>query len=89
MNNIKLGDTVKDTITGFTGVVVCDSKWLHGCRRLSVQPRELKDGKPIDIQSFDEPQLELVEAPAEPSTGDTGGGRGRSRAGRRRRGGDA
>lgn len=30
---IQLGDKVKDTITGFTGVAVCISKWLNGCVR--------------------------------------------------------
>lgn len=72
---IELGDVVVDTITGFTGVVIGDTKWLHGCRRLSVQPRELKDGKPIDFITIDEPQLRLVEAEVATGTSDTGGPR--------------
>ena len=72
---INLGDVVKDTITGFTGVVVCRSKWLYGCERLTLQPMTLKDGTPIDRQTFDEPQLELVsEAKVLPS-GNSGGPR--------------
>jgi hypothetical protein len=31
MKPIKLGDTARDTISGCTGVVVADTKWLHGC----------------------------------------------------------
>jgi hypothetical protein len=57
----KVGDTVHDTITGFEGVVVCRSEWLNGCVRLTVQPRKLHEGKPIDSQTFDVEQLEPVE----------------------------
>jgi hypothetical protein len=32
--------------------------------RLSLQPKELKDGKPIDSHVFDVEQLELVERAA-------------------------
>lgn len=67
---IDLGDVARDKITGFTGVVVCRSKWLHGCERLVLQPRELKDGKPIESAAFDEPQLELVERAALEGTQD-------------------
>lgn len=57
----KLGDKVRDTITGLTGIVVCEARWLHGCRRLTIQPQELKDGAPVAFSTFDELQLELVE----------------------------
>lgn len=60
-DEIRLGDLARDTITGFEGVVVGITQWLHGCRRFVIQPRELKDGKPIETQSFDEPQLVLVQ----------------------------
>lgn len=72
---INLGDEARDTITGFAGVVIGDTKWLHGCRRLTLQPRELKDGKPIDPISFDEPQLELVSTAAASGTSEKGGPR--------------
>lgn len=73
--HIELGDEARDTITGFQGVVVADTKWLHGCRRLTLQPRTLHDGKPVDPLSFDEPQLELIPSKPEPTTGRTGGPR--------------
>ncbi len=69
---IKLGDTARDTITGFEGVVVCISDYLHGCRRFSLAPRHLHDGKPLEWQSFDEPQVVAIPFPAEPGSG--GGG---------------
>jgi hypothetical protein len=58
---IKLGDTARDTITGFEGVVVAETQWLHGCRRLTLQPKGLHEGKPIETSTFDEPQCVLVE----------------------------
>lgn len=59
---INLGDEVKDSITGFTGVVISRHEYLHGCMRLTVQPSTLKDGKPIDCVTFDEPQLQVIKA---------------------------
>ncbi len=70
---IRLGDTAKDSITGFTGVVVCDSQWLHGCRRLTLQPSRLSEGKPIETQTFDEPQLVSMKSKRHRSTVLTGG----------------
>ena len=51
---IGLGMTVKDIITGLTGVAVCRSSYLTGCDRISIQPLELKDGKPAEWCAFDE-----------------------------------
>lgn len=59
---LQLGDTVRDTITGFQGVAVGRTAWLYGCDRIGVEPREMKDGKPIDIVWFDEARLVVVEA---------------------------
>lgn len=67
-NAIELGDEVKDQVSGFAGVVVCVAQWLHGCRRITVQPRDLKDGKPIDTYTFDELQLVVVNKAVVPST---------------------
>lgn len=56
---IKLGTTVTDSITGFTGVAISRTEFLHGCARVAVQPKGLHEGKPIEAQYFDE--LQLVE----------------------------
>lgn len=61
-NEIHLGDTAKDTITGYEGVVVARTLWLHGCERITIQSRELKDGKPVDSCTFDVEQVELVQS---------------------------
>ena len=58
---IELGDKVRDRMTGFAGIAVGIHHWLYGCTRISVQPEKLKDGKPVDPQVFDEPQLEVLK----------------------------
>ena len=59
---INLGDKVRDTITGFSGVAIGRTEWINGCTRIVVQSDKLKDGVPTDAQHIDEPQLELVKA---------------------------
>lgn len=84
-NTIQLGDTIRDTITGVQGVVVCISKWLNGCETLTVQKRELdKDGRPHDRLAFDVEQVALVEAEprALPGLKRTGGDAQVARSGR-------
>jgi len=58
---IELGDIVKDSISGFKGVVVAITDWVNGCRRLTLQPQEMKDGKPIENHTFDIEQVDLVK----------------------------
>ena len=70
-----LGDEVKDTITGFQGIVVCISQWYHGCKRVTVQSQVMKDGKPVEPVTFDEPQLILVESKQHKPQNKTGGPR--------------
>jgi len=60
MSEINIGDTARDSITGFEGVVIGFTDYLHNCRRPILQPKTLKDGKPIDNRSFDLPSVELV-----------------------------
>lgn len=72
---VNLGDKARDQVTGFEGICVARTTWLNGCVRCTLQSPVLdKDGKPQDGQTFDEPQLIVVQA-AVVSTGprDTGG----------------
>jgi len=55
-----IGDEVKDTITHLKGIIIRRTQWLNNCNTYGVQPQELKDGKPVEASSFDEPQLKLV-----------------------------
>ena len=62
MNKINLGDRAKDTVSGFEGIAVARHTYLQGCDRVSLQPPIDKDGKHLDPHTFDEPQLEIVQA---------------------------
>lgn len=54
----KLGDIVTDRITGFTGTVTGIAEFLYGCKRVLIQPSELKDGKPIEDMWFDDQRVD-------------------------------
>jgi len=63
---IKLGQKVRDVVTGFEGVADCRMEWMNGCVRISVQPkmrRDKEDGAQFvqDAKVFDEQQLEVLE----------------------------
>lgn len=62
MSNITLGDRVKDKISGLKGIAIGATNWLYGCRRITVQPEDSKDGKPCDTFCVDEPQLEVLKS---------------------------
>lgn len=67
-HRIQLGDKVRDSITGFSGIVLCRMEWMYGCVRYIVQPDHLsKEGKPIEASTFDDPQLVVVKAGAKPN----------------------
>jgi hypothetical protein len=73
---IQLGDRVKDSITGLTGIAVAKTQWLHGCERITIQPEKLNEGKVPDTATFDEPQVVVVKAQQSPKgRTDTGGPR--------------
>jgi len=59
-NNIQLGDEVRDTITGFSGVAYSLSQYVHGCSRVGIQSRKLKEGKPLPMEWFDVQQVEII-----------------------------
>lgn len=63
---IALGDIAKDDLTGFEGVVIQRTFWLSNCDRLTLQPKELKDGKPQDPVSFDITHCQLITKGAHP-----------------------
>lgn len=73
MNNIYLGCEAKDTITGYVGIVVCISDWLNGCRRVTIQAKELKGGIPLENQTFDVEQVNLVSSGLQTQASPTGG----------------
>jgi hypothetical protein len=62
---IPLGSKVRDRFTGFTGIAVAYTQWIFGCARYGVEAQQLKDGKPLEIQWFDDQRIEMIpgEAP--------------------------
>lgn len=59
--SVRLGDKVCDEVSGFEGIAVARHSYLQGCDRISIQPKTNKDGKLPETESFDEPQLVIVE----------------------------
>lgn len=60
--DVQLGDRVRDPVTGATGIAVCASDWLYGCRRFGVQPERVDEkGDPPDPRYYDAGQLHVVD----------------------------
>jgi hypothetical protein len=65
MAKVQLGDKVKDSVTGFTGIAVARVNWLHGCDRIIIQPSGIdKEGQTFKSEHFDEPQVVVLKAKA-------------------------
>ena len=60
MPTIKIGMVVRDKISGFEGTVVALTEWVTGCRTAGIQAAALHEGKPIELQWFDEVRLLLL-----------------------------
>lgn len=59
---VRLGDKVKDTVSGFSGIAVCKCSYLQGCNRIAIQaPVTKKNPKKLDWEYFDEPQLRVLQ----------------------------
>jgi hypothetical protein len=66
MGMVKLGDEVKDTVSGFKGTVVSIIEYLNGCVRAGVQGKCGKDGKLREAEWIDVSQLVLTKAKTPP-----------------------
>ncbi|KQV66601.1 hypothetical protein [Caulobacter sp. Root343] len=55
-----LGSTVKDRITGFSGVATSYTTYLTGCNRVGVTPTVDADGKTREDAWFDEQRLDVI-----------------------------
>jgi len=61
---MKLGDRMKDRISGFEGIAVAYSCWLNGCERFCLQPPTDKNGKLLEAEWVDVSQLRVVKREA-------------------------
>ncbi|MFH0821261.1 MAG: hypothetical protein V2B18_00790 [Pseudomonadota bacterium] len=58
----ELGQTVKDKITGYTGVVMARIEYFTGCLHYGIQPKKVtKDGRVPEWEYIDQSRLVLVE----------------------------
>jgi len=57
---VKLGTVVQDGVTGFTGVATARTVFYYGYVRVFVEPRILRNDKPVGGEWIDEGRL--VEA---------------------------
>lgn len=71
---IKLGDTVRDTVTGHEGVVTGRTEWLTGCATISIQSAAVHDKMPVDAFWVDEVRVELVKPAKKPKKKSNVGG---------------
>lgn len=60
MFKFELGDTVKEKITGFEGVIMGRTEYITGCRQYGILHRKLKDGRPQDWMWIDEERLKIA-----------------------------
>jgi phage terminase large subunit-like protein len=75
MSTIAMGVTVRDRITGFTGVVIGRTEYISGCDQALVQPQAKPDGEYVEGRWFDQQRLEVVDAaPVTLENGTTPGG---------------
>jgi len=58
----KLGDRVKDCISGFVGIVISHAQHLTGCDRMFLEPGVDKDNKTHPGMWVDIDMLDIVEA---------------------------
>lgn len=72
-DTLKLGDKARDRISGFSGTIVAMTEWLNGCRRITIQPSALHEGRPVDSSTFDAEQIAKVESAPERTSAPTGG----------------
>ena len=71
---VELGDQVIDAVTGFSGIALARTTWLHGCDRITIQPRVDRKGEVPGMEVFDEPQIKVTKRAVVKSQGiDTGG----------------
>jgi len=58
---IELGDKVRDPITGFVGVAVAKTEYIHACDEITVQSSVNEKGEVPEEKGFDLPRLDLLK----------------------------
>lgn len=74
MAQVKLGNTYRDRISGFTGVATARYEYLYGCVRVNLEGPTAEGGKPTEHVVDEQRLLNLDGTHPEPSA-TTGGTR--------------
>jgi len=70
---IKLGNKVRDKVTGFEGIATAKVEYINRCVQFCVKPPVGKDGKMPDGEYIDIDELEIVDEGIVIKTKPTGG----------------
>lgn len=70
---IELGKKYRDRVTGFEGIATARHEYLNGCLRITLTATTLKEGAPLEPQTFDIEQVDFVDAGIHTVKRDTGG----------------
>ena len=55
----KLGDFVRDYVSGFEGIVIGKAEYLYGCVQILIQPESLQEnGQPTESRWMDEQRFD-------------------------------
>lgn len=60
MKQIQLGNKVRCTVSGFTGIAISRVEYMNGCVQFGIKPKVGKDGKLEESIYIDCEQLEVV-----------------------------
>lgn len=69
---IELGNTVRDVVTGFTGIATARVEYLNGCVQFCLSPKAV-DNKVVDGVYIDHQRLEVVDQGVAATSSATGG----------------
>ena len=73
-SEIALGDTARDSITGFEGTVIARTIWIASADNILIQPAGLKDSQPHEPKWFNPTHLTLVKKLNPPAPKENRGG---------------
>jgi hypothetical protein len=59
-HGIRLGQKVRDSVTGFTGIAVSRCEYLNGCTHYGIAPKVGSDGKAPDSVYYDWQRIEIL-----------------------------
>ena len=73
---VTLGSRVRDTITGYEGIVTGRSEFLNGCVSICIARSEVTKDGDVKFEWFDEQRVKVIERGAfasEPTSATAGG----------------